>query len=101
MAIPNKINLLLLSLLISFIAVSASQVDWVSTSRRLADNEELELGGTPRRVLDDSTGYISYDALMADSVPCSISGASYYNCQPGADANPYSRGCTAITDCRG
>lgn len=45
--------------------------------------------------------YISYGALMRDSVPCSIPGASYYNCQPGAEANPYTRGCSEITQCRG
>uniref|UniRef100_A0A0E0D0C9 Rapid alkalinization factor 1 n=1 Tax=Oryza meridionalis TaxID=40149 RepID=A0A0E0D0C9_9ORYZ len=44
--------------------------------------------------------YISYAALMRNSVPCSIPGASYYNCRPGADANPYTRGCSAITQCR-
>ena len=45
--------------------------------------------------------YLSYSALMPDSVPCSVPGMSYYNCQPGAEANPYSRGCSAITQCRG
>jgi hypothetical protein len=45
--------------------------------------------------------YISYAALMRNSVPCSVPGASYYNCEPGGDANPYSRGCSAITQCRG
>ncbi|RLN40448.1 rapid ALkalinization Factor family protein precursor [Panicum miliaceum] len=45
--------------------------------------------------------YISYGALMRDSVPCSIPGASYYNCQPGAEANPYTRGCSEIAQCRG
>ncbi|XP_040377535.1 protein RALF-like 22 [Oryza brachyantha] len=57
---------------------------------------------------DDVTGdygggapqYISYAALMRNSVPCSLPGASYYNCRPGADANPYTRGCSAITQCR-
>uniref|UniRef100_A0A0D9VTX3 Rapid alkalinization factor 1 n=1 Tax=Leersia perrieri TaxID=77586 RepID=A0A0D9VTX3_9ORYZ len=44
--------------------------------------------------------YISYAALMRNSVPCSLPGASYYNCRPGADANPYTRGCSAITQCR-
>lgn len=44
--------------------------------------------------------YISYSALMPDSVPCSVPGASYYNCQPGAEANPYTRGCSAINQCR-
>ncbi|KAF8753624.1 hypothetical protein HU200_011593 [Digitaria exilis] len=45
-------------------------------------------------------GYISYIALSRDSTPCSLHGASYYNCRPGAEANPYSRGCSAITQCR-
>ncbi|KAM3348692.1 hypothetical protein ACQJBY_022135 [Aegilops geniculata] len=54
-----------------------------------------------RRVLQDGSGYIGYDALRRDNVPCSQRGASYYNCQPGAEANPYSRGCSAITQCRG
>ncbi|KAJ1297168.1 hypothetical protein BS78_01G357000 [Paspalum vaginatum] len=44
--------------------------------------------------------YISYSALARDSVPCSVPGASYYNCQPGAEANPYTRGCSAIAQCR-
>ncbi|NP_001384497.1 rapid alkalinization factor 1 precursor [Zea mays] len=58
-------------------------------------------GGGKRRVLQGGSGYIGYDALRRDNVPCSQRGASYYNCQPGAEANPYSRGCSAITQCRG
>ncbi|XP_066395496.1 protein RALF-like 22 [Miscanthus floridulus] len=46
-------------------------------------------------------GFISYAALSRDSVPCSLRGASYYNCRPGAEATPYSRGCSTITQCRG
>jgi hypothetical protein len=57
-------------------------------------------GGSKRRVLQGGSGYIGYDALRRDSVPCSNRGASYYNCRPGAEANPYSRGCSAITQCR-
>ncbi|XP_062208786.1 rapid alkalinization factor-like [Phragmites australis] len=53
-----------------------------------------------RRVLQGVSGYICYDALRRNSVPCSQRGASYYNCQPGAEANPYSRGCSQITQCR-
>ncbi|PVH32725.1 hypothetical protein PAHAL_9G469700 [Panicum hallii] len=45
--------------------------------------------------------HISYGALIRDSVPCSIPGASYYNCQPGAEANSYTRGCSEIAQCRG
>ncbi|KAI4295183.1 hypothetical protein MLD38_040563 [Melastoma candidum] len=53
-----------------------------------------------RRILA-TTRYISYGALQRDTVPCSRRGASYYNCKPGASGNPYSRGCSAITRCRG
>ncbi|KAK5840722.1 protein RALF-like 33 [Gossypium arboreum] len=52
-----------------------------------------------RRILA-RTRYISYGALRRNTVPCSRRGASYYNCRPGAQANPYSRGCSRITRCR-
>ncbi|KAK7392029.1 hypothetical protein VNO78_20455 [Psophocarpus tetragonolobus] len=59
--------------------------------------EEYELDSeTNRRILATSR-YISYGALQRNTVPCSRRGASYYNCRPGAQANPYSRGCNAIT----
>ncbi|TYI69328.1 hypothetical protein E1A91_D08G147700v1 [Gossypium mustelinum] len=62
---------------------------------------ELEMESEiSRRVLESNTRYISYGALQGDTVPCSRRGASYYNCQPGADANPYDRGCSAINRCR-
>ncbi|KAG0540882.1 hypothetical protein BDA96_03G447800 [Sorghum bicolor] len=53
-----------------------------------------------RRELGDG-GSIGYGALRKDQTPCSYRGASYYNCRPGAAANPYNRGCSAITQCRG
>ncbi|KAK4282480.1 hypothetical protein QN277_013853 [Acacia crassicarpa] len=52
-----------------------------------------------RRILATSQ-YISYKALQRNTVPCSQRGASYYNCKPGAQANPYTRGCATITRCR-
>ncbi|KAK2645979.1 hypothetical protein Ddye_021174 [Dipteronia dyeriana] len=52
-----------------------------------------------RRILA-ARRYISYGALRRNSVPCSRRGASYYNCRAGAQANPYTRGCSAITRCR-
>ncbi|CAM0880686.1 unnamed protein product [Alopecurus aequalis] len=63
--------------------------------------DEVAAMAGKRRVLQSGAGYIGYDALRRDSVPCSQRGASYYNCQPGAESNPYSRGCSAITQCRG
>ncbi|KAI4301388.1 hypothetical protein L6164_034671 [Bauhinia variegata] len=53
----------------------------------------------PRRILA-TNNYISYKALQRNTVPCSQRGASYYNCKPGAEANPYTRGCPTITRCR-
>ncbi|XP_074313604.1 rapid alkalinization factor-like [Silene latifolia] len=54
---------------------------------------------THRRILATQTKYVSYGALNKNRVPCSKRGASYYNCKPGAQANPYSRGCTTISRC--
>ncbi|KAJ1699393.1 hypothetical protein LUZ63_007905 [Rhynchospora breviuscula] len=100
MTTSTQTTICVLLLLAFVVSVSAGDFDWVKTGqRRLGDDAELEFGGIPRRFLD-TTGYISYGALQADSVPCSQRGASYYNCQPGASANPYSRGCSAITQCR-
>lgn len=64
-----------------------------------SDEFNLSYAEFNRRVLATS-GYISYQALRRGSVPCNYRGASYYNCRPGANANPYSRGCSAITRCR-
>lgn len=40
---------------------------------------------------------ISYHAMGADEVP----GRNRALFRPGAKANPYSRGCEAVEDCRG
>ncbi|EER97707.1 hypothetical protein BDA96_02G432800 [Sorghum bicolor] len=82
--------------------------------RRLDDANATGLDGANATSVDDGnatsidaavtftwTGFIGYAALSRDIVPCSLPGASYYNCRPGAEANPYSRGCSAITRCRG
>ncbi|KAK1387594.1 Rapid ALkalinization Factor [Heracleum sosnowskyi] len=53
-----------------------------------------------RRLLATRRRYISYGALSRNTVPCSRRGASYYNCRQGGQANPYNRGCSAITRCR-
>ncbi|CAJ2631660.1 unnamed protein product [Trifolium pratense] len=62
--------------------------------------EEFQLDNEINRRILANTKYISYGALQRNTVPCSRRGASYYNCKPGAQANPYSRGCSAITRCR-
>ncbi|KAF7851198.1 hypothetical protein BT93_L4343 [Corymbia citriodora subsp. variegata] len=53
-----------------------------------------------RRLLAARRRYISYNAMKRNSVPCSRRGRSYYNCNRMKKANPYKRGCSAITRCR-
>ncbi|KAH6808454.1 ralf-like 33 [Perilla frutescens var. frutescens] len=61
---------------------------------------EFDMDSESNRRMLATSDYISYGALQADTVPCSRSGASYYNCQPGGEANPYTRSCSAATQCR-
>ncbi|KAK9691925.1 hypothetical protein RND81_09G229200 [Saponaria officinalis] len=64
------------------------------------DELEFELDSEiNRRILATQGSYVSYGALNKNKVPCSRRGASYYNCQPGAQANPYSRGCSKMSGC--
>ncbi|KAM3299451.1 hypothetical protein ACQJBY_040772 [Aegilops geniculata] len=56
--------------------------------------DEQELARKP------NARYISYAALRADAIPCDKRGQSYYtNCGSMQQANPYTRGCSAITRC--
>ncbi|CAL0300900.1 unnamed protein product [Lupinus luteus] len=63
------------------------------------DNEFLMSSETARRTLRGRRRYIGYNALRANKVPCGRRGRSYYNCQQRGRANPYRRGCTAVTHC--
>ena len=65
----------------------------------MADSE-FEMDSESNRRILATTNYISYRALQRNTVPCSQRGASYYNCKPGAKANPSTRGCSTITRCR-
>ncbi|KAL2556696.1 Protein RALF-like 33 [Forsythia ovata] len=86
-------------------SVADHEISWMSTKPgcqgSMAECGELidmDLGINRRMLIANK--YISYGALQANSVPCSLKGASYYNCQPGGEANPYNRQCSAVTDCR-
>ncbi|KAB1202950.1 Protein RALF-like 33 [Morella rubra] len=92
-------------------AVEASvdhHFSWVPTTNRcegsiaecMTADGEFDMDSEINRRILATTQYISYGALERNSVPCSLRGASYYNCQAGAQANPYNRGCSAITRCR-
>ncbi|KAI3472905.1 hypothetical protein Pfo_030973 [Paulownia fortunei] len=71
-----------------------------SIAECMADGGEFDMDSEINRRILATSNYISYGALQANNVPCSRRGASYYNCQPGAEANPYTRSCTAATQCR-
>ncbi|PKI51505.1 rapid alkalinization factor-like [Punica granatum] len=86
----------------------AAELEWASLSaavgrtagKLVGEEEEFGLDSeTNRRILATSR-YISYGAMQRNTVPCSRRGASYYNCKPGAQSNPYSRGCSSISRCR-
>ena len=66
----------------------------------LAEEDEFEMSSEISRRILATKKYISYGALQRNTVPCSRRGASYYNCKPGAQANPYNRGCSSISRCR-
>ncbi|XP_038987062.1 rapid alkalinization factor-like [Phoenix dactylifera] len=69
----------------------------------LWEKGEMEMDSeTNRRVLWAAhKNYISYEALKGDVVPCTKPGVPYYNCRALPKASPYSRGCQAISECRG
>ncbi|XP_052188529.1 rapid alkalinization factor-like [Diospyros lotus] len=64
------------------------------------EEEEFQMDSEINRRILAGRRYISYGALSRNRVPCSRRGASYYNCRRGGSANPYQRGCSAITRCR-
>ncbi|KAG6508652.1 rapid alkalinization factor-like [Zingiber officinale] len=86
-------------------APGAFPLGWISGCRgSIADclaGDEFDVGSEVSRRILSTSGYISYGALRRDTTPCSRRGASYYNCRPGAQANPYSRSCSTISQCRG
>ncbi|KAK2990608.1 hypothetical protein RJ640_019888 [Escallonia rubra] len=71
-----------------------------SIAECMAAGDEFDMDSEINRRILATTKYISYGALQRNNIPCSQRGASYYNCKPGAQANPYTRGCSAITRCR-
>ncbi|WJZ99212.1 hypothetical protein VitviT2T_017677 [Vitis vinifera] len=68
------------------------------------EEEEEEMMGDEvdivRRSLAQRSRFISYGALKKNNVPCNRRGNSYYNCARSGKANPYRRGCSAITHCQ-
>ncbi|KAL9235025.1 hypothetical protein vseg_009826 [Gypsophila vaccaria] len=66
----------------------------------LDENKHFKIDSNSKRRILTENKYISYGALNKNKVPCSRRGLSYYNCQFGAHANPYRRGCHAMTRCK-
>ncbi|XP_059660400.1 rapid alkalinization factor-like [Cornus florida] len=61
--------------------------------------EEMMSDNENHRRFLGGRGYISYDSLRANRVPCNRRGQSYYNCNQRGRANPYRRGCSRISRC--
>ncbi|KAF5462520.1 hypothetical protein F2P56_018521 [Juglans regia] len=119
MAKSSYVLLITFSFSITAIIISAStttfaditsidnRLSWVpelscqgSIAECMAADDEHDMDTEINRRILATTQTISYGALQRNTVPCSQRGASYYNCQSSAEANPYSRGCSAITRCR-
>ncbi|XP_010504445.1 PREDICTED: rapid alkalinization factor 23-like [Camelina sativa] len=126
LSITTAAILVILTVQYWYVAVSSQSVEFVapietecrgtiaecSVSAALGDEDgdlfygggemgaEFEMDSEISRRMLAARRYISYGALRRNTVPCSRRGASYYNCRRGAQANPYSRGCSAITRCR-
>lgn len=114
MAYSPSFNLMIFIMLVTSFIFSSSAVDstgdfnWMPAAKPACQGSvaecmaggEFDMDSESNRRILATTNYISYGALQRNTVPCSRRGASYYNCQPGAEANPYSRGCSAITRCR-
>ncbi|XP_042423872.1 protein RALF-like 33 [Zingiber officinale] len=80
---------------------SSSHSDCRGSLAECLVGDEFDLGSEVSRRILATSGYISYSALRRDTTPCSRRGVSYYNCRPGAQANPYYRSCSTISHCRG
>lgn len=93
----------------SFHLITTDSLEWpwtaVTMYDELGEYQEHESDGEiARRSLYRKHYYISYGALSANRILCPPrSGRSYYtnNCHKArGPANPYTRGCSAITHCR-
>ena len=90
--------------LASMLLSRAAACDGVIGECGVDEDEEMVTGAGEalRRSLarKPTARYISYAALRADQVPCNKRDKSYYtNCGSMQQANPYTRGCSAITHC--
>ncbi|KAF5730445.1 protein RALF-like 19 [Tripterygium wilfordii] len=104
----SKLWLIVLVLALAMIAEAATSIAgddaWVLSHMggKVEDETETLMDSEiSRRTLGGRGGkYISYAALRANNVPCNRRGQSYYNCRRRTRANPYRRGCSAITRCK-
>ncbi|OVA14862.1 Rapid ALkalinization Factor [Macleaya cordata] len=81
-------------------SLSSSSTCEGSIAECQSDNEFQMDSEINRRILA-ATKYITPAAVKQDIVPCTIPGAPYSNCKHGAEANPYTGGCSPINKCRG
>ncbi|XP_031281051.1 protein RALF-like 33 [Pistacia vera] len=104
LAVSSMIMIFMMNPLSTVVASGDHQLNlgWLPTagSSLVGEEGEFEMDSEINRRILATSNYISYGALQRNTVPCSRRGASYYNCQNGGQANPYSRGCSSISRCR-
>ena len=78
---------------LAFAALTGSAMAATPAPKPLSRGDMTSIRG------EGNTPFISYGALNENKVPCSRRGQSYTNCQPGAQANPWTRGCSKVSHC--
>lgn len=94
--------LMALTLAISMVAAEASEIHDIHFPVIISNKGANDLTEDENEFLlssMESHRYISYESLKANQVPCGRRGNSYYGCQQRGRANPYRRGCSAVTHC--
>lgn len=84
-------------------AATPSGIKSINVVGRIEDENEMSMPTEEsRRHLNAGQDCISYDAMLANKVPCSLKGHSYYDCHNrtgSGPVNPYRRECSTSTNC--
>lgn len=94
---------LLMMAVVVAVAATPSGIKSINVVGRIEDENEMSMPTEEsRRHLNAGQDCISYDAMLANRVPCSLKGHSYYDCHNrtgSGPVNPYRRECSTSTNC--
>ncbi|KAK9673125.1 hypothetical protein RND81_12G148000 [Saponaria officinalis] len=83
-------------ILIITVVLTLTLISTVESTQNTGESENVEKeSNADRRGLTD----IGFGALGKDRVPCSKRGLSFHECEVGAAANPFHRGCSDASGC--